>query len=156
MAFRPSLLLLLLLVIGGCSSRSTQDETQNRDYRSRRSSNSTLLGTSAMQTEKSQACRIVFLTDDDDRLEYVLSNTSAVKDLVIDPINKAKVDANPARYEILGYVEFDVDGKSPESILLFLPFGRAKRGDDYIIADLSELADHVSSRMVHFSEVIRY
>ena len=48
---------------------------------------------------------------------------------------------NAARYVILGSLTVETGNETMDQVFLFLPFGHAKRGDTYLIADFSKLAD---------------
>ena len=68
-----------------------------------------------------------------------IRDKETIRELVDLPILNAVRDPNPARYIAFGYITTMMDDGSEDTTLLFLPWGRIKRGDEYLIADLEKL-----------------
>jgi hypothetical protein len=89
-------------------------------------------------------CRVVNKVYQD-VIAFTLTDESVVQELVVEPLLSAKPDENPARYVVLGYLTVEMDGKESDQVILFMPFGRVKRGDTYLIADFRKLDRYLSS-----------
>ena len=58
---------------------------------------------------------------------------------------------NARRYAILGSLTVETGNETMDQVFLFLPFGHAKRGDTYLIADFSKLGEHLARICQHLS-----
>ena len=70
---------------------------------------------------------------------FILTDSEQIQTLLVDPMKQARVDNNPARYEVFGTLQIEFESGSRESAVLFLPLGHYKQGDMYYIADFSNL-----------------
>ena len=107
----------------------------------------------ACVNEANTECRITFTFDQDHALEYILSDKAKIMEWVVEPLRSAKVDRTPARYVILGSLTVGNGDDTTDQVFLFLPFGRAKRGDTYLIADFSKLGEHLGRIFQHLASV---
>ena len=98
-----------------------------------------------------QVCRITFTIDQDHKLTYVLSDEAEIRDWVVEQLQSANVDRTPARYVILGSLTVETGNETMDQVFRFLPFGHAKRGDTYLIADFSKLGEHLARICQHLS-----
>lgn len=71
--------------------------------------------------------------------EVCLDDESLINDLVLQPMRNAKRDPRPAEYAIVGTLTINLTDKPRENLILFYPWGHYRRGDEYWVADLSEL-----------------
>ncbi len=85
-------------------------------------------------------CRVtLFLDPSFNSVEWRTRNVRLIKEAILDPLLSAKPDPRPARYVVQGSLTITRSDGSKETFTLFLPWGRIKRGDKYLIADLSKL-----------------
>lgn len=68
-----------------------------------------------------------------------IRDKEAIREMVETPLGNAKRDPQPARYVVLGTLTTIMDDGSEDRVTLFLPWGRVKRGNEYLIADLDKL-----------------
>jgi hypothetical protein len=70
-------------------------------------------------------------------LDLRITGRKLIKELIEEPLRKARPDPDPARYQILGTVKLKYKGGSETSFVIFRPWGHYKFGDKYLIADFS-------------------
>src|SRR5262249_50645485 len=86
------------------------------------------------------ACRVaVEISDGREFVALELTDPGLIRKLVLDPLAKARDDARPAKYKILGYLGMVGKDGSRERFVLFQPWGRLKYQGKYRIADFTEL-----------------
>jgi len=84
-------------------------------------------------------CRVSLEVNYKQTLVWRTRDNKVMKELILDPLANAKPDPQPARYEIWGSITITRKDGSEEVFILFHPWGRVKRGDAYLIADLDQL-----------------
>src|SRR5262249_10260870 len=72
-------------------------------------------------------------------LEFHITDSKSIKELVVDPISQAMPDPKPKRYVVLGNITTKTADGTKDVFTLFLPWGHFKHGNDYFIADFSLL-----------------
>jgi hypothetical protein len=87
-------------------------------------------------------CRITFLPIGEHTVEWVTTDSQFIETHVIAPIKSARVESNPARYEIVGFLDVRL-GDLRKTCTLFGPWGHFSEGDAYWIADFGELEAEV-------------
>jgi hypothetical protein len=92
-------------------------------------------------------CKISFNNETQLSLEIGIPDPKLVRELVVEPLENAKRDPRPARYEVVGNLSVENGNGSNEHIALFLPWGHIKRGDVYSIADLTKLRQHIQKTL---------
>jgi hypothetical protein len=86
-------------------------------------------------------------SDNESRAGILIQDRETIRDWIEKPIQNAIRDPHPARYEVFGSIRTVMDDGSEDWIVLFLPWGRIKRGDEYLIADLDQLHRIFSDRI---------
>jgi hypothetical protein len=92
-------------------------------------------------------CKISFDNETRLSLEIGIPDPKLVHELVAEPLESAKRDPRPARYEVLGVLSIDDGHGSKEQIALFLPWGHIKRGEVYSVADFTKLRQHIQKTL---------
>ena len=86
--------------------------------------------------------RITFDTTRAVDVEVIVRDPRKLRRLVLEPLAMATEDPKPLRYEHAGTMMLPAEDGSVEAVHLFHPWGRCKRGEKYLIVDLSLLAAH--------------
>ncbi len=85
-------------------------------------------------------CRVSFrMCDGRAFAEICLDEESLINDLVLRPMRDARRDPKPADYAVVGTLTIISADGSRECLVLFSPWGHYNRGDQYFVADFSEL-----------------
>ncbi len=84
-------------------------------------------------------CRVSLDLSFDDTVHWRTTDVKSMKELFLDPLANAKPDPEPAEYEVLGSVTITRKDGSQAFFWVFDPWGRVKRENAYLIADLREL-----------------
>ena len=138
---------LLTLICGititsACSREQSTSRTDTRDFTERE-------GTSAMNEDglptRGLKCHVTMNLVHSEVIDFTISNGSLVQQLVVEPLQSATIDENPAKYIVLGYLTVETDGKESDKVILFSPLGQIKRKDTYLIADFAALGEYLTA-----------
>lgn len=88
--------------------------------------------------------RMVNEISDTRSVEYRVAESEEVERLVLAPLRTAAVDDSPKAYEVFGHLTVRFDSDAEETVTLFFPFGHFKKGGEYYVADLGELASRLA------------
>lgn len=85
-------------------------------------------------------CRVSFHTVDGQAFADVcVDDESLIDQMVLRPMRNATRDPNPAAYAVVGTLSIISTDGSRETLVLFSPWGHYGRGNDYFVADFSDL-----------------
>jgi hypothetical protein len=92
-------------------------------------------------------CDVIVHNDEDTQVILKIKKKDVIKKLVDEPLLAAKKDPDPAAYVVLGLLKLRKDDGSEETVELFQPWGRIKRGETYFICELKGLRKLVKERL---------
>lgn len=84
-------------------------------------------------------CKMSLDLVSDYTVDWRTADVTLMKELFLDPLANATRNPDSAGYEILGALTITRKDGSKEFYYVFAPWGHVKRGDTYLVADLSEL-----------------
>jgi hypothetical protein len=105
------------------------------------------------KTSEVAVCRVSLGMEESNVVEWRTRNAKLMKELILDPLAKAKADPRREKYQVLGRVVIERKDGSKEFFHLFYPWGYVARGDAYQIADFSQLRAALKE---HLKDALRW
>jgi hypothetical protein len=95
----------------------------------------------AIQHQKpaTSSCELLIYNHEDTELILRIKQKDMMKNLIYDPISKAKENPHPAAYVVLGLLILRKDDGTKEEVQLFRPWGHIKIGETYFTCELDGL-----------------
>jgi hypothetical protein len=91
------------------------------------------------QDSEVEECRISLYLGSTQAIDWRTKDVKLMKELFLDPLANARENPKPAAYEMRGSIAIRRTDGSEENFTVFYGWGKIKRDDKYLIADLQGL-----------------
>lgn len=150
------ILCLLSVTQLSCSRSSEKHDEESKGNRPivEHNKDKTPVRASSQKSRNSTECLIIldFLERVD--LHMRVYDKKLIQEIIYDPIANARLDPEPAAYEILGGLSIEAGSSEGDYFTLFIPWGHYKKDDQYFIADFTRLQQYVLKRLKSTIELI--
>ena len=150
------ILCLLSITQLSCSQSSEKHDEQSKGNSSMVENNKvkTPENSSSQKSRNLTECLIILEITGRVELHMRGYDRKLIQEIIYDPIANARLDPEPALYEVLGGLSLKAGSSERDYFTLFLPWGHYKKDGQYFIADFTRLQQYVLKRLKSTIDII--